>query len=98
MSLQAILTSSAAHNEPVANADDQPVKNRKPVELPASLDRDRMLDSAQAANFLGISLPHLRRLYRAKRVPPPIMIGYRKYGWQAGVLVDFVSAKTEKAA
>lgn len=67
-------------------------------ELPASLNRDRVLDSGQAAKFLGISLVHFRRLYRAKRVPSPIKIGYRKYGWQVGVLVDFVAAKTEKAA
>jgi prophage regulatory protein len=94
MNLQTTLKSSTAAIPPGLTGD-QP---RAQVDLPASLNRDRVLDSAQAANFLGISLPHFRRMYRAKRVPPPIMIGYRKYGWQAGVLVDFVAAKTEKAA
>jgi predicted DNA-binding transcriptional regulator AlpA len=93
MGLQTTLKSSAA--VPPAPTGDQP---RALPELPASLDRDRVLDSAQTANFLGISVPHFRRLYRAKKVPGPIMIGYRKYGWQAGVLIDFVAAKTEKAA
>jgi predicted DNA-binding transcriptional regulator AlpA len=94
MGLQTTLKSSAAAI-PVAPTDDQP---RAQPELPASLNRDRVLDSAQTAIFLGISLAHFRRLYREKRVPPPILIGLRKYGWQAGVLVDFVAAKTSKAA
>jgi predicted DNA-binding transcriptional regulator AlpA len=78
--------------------DQTDEKREEQPDLPASLNRDRVLDSEQTAKFLGISVPHFRRLYRAKKVPPPIMIGYRKYGWQAGVLVDFVAAKTEKAA
>ena len=96
MSVKAKLKSSAAHYEPIANTGDQPEMHRP--DLPASLNRDRVLDSEQASNFLGISLVHFRRLYRAKRVPPPITIGLRKYGWQAGVLIDFVAAKTLKAA
>src|SRR5271170_1552003 len=96
MSLQATLKSSTAHYESGANSRDQ--QEVQWPDLPASLNRDRVLDSAQTANFLGISLPHFRRLYRARRVPPPILIGLRKYGWQAGVLIDFVAAKTEKAA
>ena len=93
MSLQTTLKSSAATL--VAPTGDQ---EQLQPDLPASLNRDRLLDSGQTAKFLGISLPHLRRLYRARRVPSPITIGFRKYGWQAGVLIDFVSAKTEKAA
>jgi prophage regulatory protein len=93
MGLQTTLRSSAAALP--ALTGDQP---RALPELPASLNRDRLLDSGQTATFLGISLPHLRRLYRTGRVPPPITIGFRKYGWQAGVLIDFVSAKTSKAA
>jgi len=95
MSLQSTLKASAAHYDRGAPTGDQP---QVQPDLPASLNRDRLLDSAQTAKFFGISVPHFRRLYRAKKVPPPIMIGYRKYGWQAGVLIDFVSAKTLKAA
>ena len=96
MGLKANLKSGAAD---YYEKKEQTVHEAQPhPDLPASLNRDRLLDSGQTANFLGISLPHFRRLYRAKRVPPPIMIGYRKYGWQAGVLVDFVAEKTAKAA
>jgi predicted DNA-binding transcriptional regulator AlpA len=66
--------------------------------LPAYLDRERILDSKQTSEFLNISLAHFRRLYRAQKVPAPIQIGYRKYGWQAGVLIDFVTAKSGQAA
>jgi predicted DNA-binding transcriptional regulator AlpA len=97
MSLSTTLKSSAATNcGKVTHTGDQPEAQRP--DLPASLNRDRLLDSGQTATFLGISLPHLRRLYRARRVPPPILIGLRKYSWQAGVLIDFVAAKTSKAA
>ena len=94
MSLQATLKSSAA----TLAGPPRAIRRKCQPDLPASLNRDRVLDSAQTAKFLGISVPHFRRLYRAKKVPLPIMIGYRKYGWQAGVLIDFVAAKTEKAA
>jgi prophage regulatory protein len=96
MSVQASLNShGAAYFGQKDQTDD---KRDEQPDLPASLNRDRVLDSAQTAKFLGLSVPHFRRLYRAKKVPPPITIGDRKYGWQVGVLVDFVSAKTEKAA
>ena len=64
LSVKAKLKSStAAHCEPVANTGDRPEMQRP--DLPASLNRDRVLDSEQASNFLGISLVHFRRLYRA---------------------------------
>ena len=66
--------------------------------LPSDLNRERLLGTEQTAEFLGMSIPHFRRLYRAKKVPSPIKIGDRKYGWQLGVLIDFVTAKSEKAA
>jgi prophage regulatory protein len=65
--------------------------------IPSDLSRDRLLKTEQAAEFLGLSIPHFRRLYRTKKVPSPIRIGERKYGWRLGVLIDFVTAKAEKA-
>jgi len=58
-----------------------------------SLNRERVLDTAQAAEFCGFSIPHFRRLYKAHKVPAPIKIGERKYGWRLGGLIDFVVAK-----
>lgn len=64
-------------------------------DLPISIGRHRMLDSAMAAQFWGVSLPHWRRLYRARKVPPPTKVGERKLGWTAGTLID---AQAERAS
>ena len=66
--------------------------------VPAALNRERLLDTAQSAEFLGFSVPHFRRLYRANRVPAPIKIGERKYGWRLGGLIDLVASKAEANA
>ena len=54
------------------------------INIPSDLNRERLLNTAQTAEFLGMSVPHFRRLYRAKKVPTPIKIGERKYGWRLG--------------
>jgi predicted DNA-binding transcriptional regulator AlpA len=61
--------------------------------LPLEISRQRILSSAEAAEFVGLSLPHWRRLYRAGKVPRPLQIGERKLGWRIGDLVDFLDAK-----
>jgi predicted DNA-binding transcriptional regulator AlpA len=66
--------------------------------LPPDLGRDRLLRSDQTAEFLGVSVAHLRRLYRTRRVPPPIKIGARQYGWRLAELIDFVAEKSRQAA
>lgn len=67
--------------------------SRFAVALPSLLERDRVINSEQAAALLGVSLAHFRRLYRAGKVPAPLRIGERKYGWQAGVLKDWLASK-----
>ena len=62
--------------------------------VPADYARNRVLDSQQAADFLNLSLPHFRRLYRLGKVPKPIHITERKLGWPFGLLDDFVAART----
>jgi prophage regulatory protein len=66
--------------------------------IPSDLNQERLLDSEQTAEFLGMSIAHFRRLYRAKKVPAPIKIGERKYAWRLKGLIDFVTEKSEKAA
>jgi predicted DNA-binding transcriptional regulator AlpA len=61
--------------------------------LPPDLGRNRILDSSNSAAFWGVSLPHWRRLYRAGKVPPPIRIGDRKYGWRVGALIDGLASR-----
>ena len=58
--------------------------------LPAFLDRHRILNTKQTAELLGFSVPHFRRLYRTGRVPKPQPIGGRKLGWPAGVILDII--------
>jgi prophage regulatory protein len=62
------------------------------IELPADLARYRVLDTRQAASFCSISVPHFRRLHRAGRVPDPVRLTARKYGWRIGDLVDWIDA------
>jgi predicted DNA-binding transcriptional regulator AlpA len=61
--------------------------------LPTELSRQRVLNSREAAKFVGLSLPHWRRLYRAGKVPRPLQLGERKLGWRIGDLVDFLAVK-----
>jgi predicted DNA-binding transcriptional regulator AlpA len=61
--------------------------------LPTELSRQRVLNSSEAAMFVGLSLPHFRRLYRAGKVPRPLQLGERKLGWRIGDLVDHLAAK-----
>jgi prophage regulatory protein len=58
--------------------------------LPADMARRRLLDTAEAAEFCKLSIPHWRRLYRAGKVPKPVRLSSRKYGWRLGDLVDFI--------
>ena len=64
--------------------------------LPIELSRSRILDSSQASEFVGISLPHWRRMYRSGTAPKPILIGERKYGWRLGDLIDWLDAKASQ--
>jgi predicted DNA-binding transcriptional regulator AlpA len=63
-------------------------------ELPIDAARHRILDSASASKFWGVSLPHWRRLYRDEKVPRPLKIGDRKLGWQLGALIDALEARS----
>jgi predicted DNA-binding transcriptional regulator AlpA len=62
--------------------------------LPPDLNRERLLGTEQTAEFLGMSVAHVRRLYRSRKVPAPIKIGERKYAWRLGALIDFVASKS----
>jgi predicted DNA-binding transcriptional regulator AlpA len=66
--------------------------------LPPDLGRNRVLDSRKSAEFWGVSLPHWRRLYRAGKVPRPIRIGDRKYGWRVGDLIDGLTERAKTSA
>ena len=65
--------------------------------LPSDVTRRRILDTAEAAAFCRISVPHWRRLYRAGKVPKPLRLSTRKYGWRLGDLLDFIDERAGKA-
>ena len=65
--------------------------------LPETLLIDPVLGSAQAAKALNLSTVHLRRLAHAGKIPPPIVIGYRKLGWRLSTIRKVV-AECEEAA
>jgi predicted DNA-binding transcriptional regulator AlpA len=56
--------------------------------------RSKLLGTTATAEFLNISVPHLRRCVREKKVPLPIRVGCRKLAWRVGDLIDFISAKS----
>ena len=62
------------------------------------IERNRVLGTEQAATFIGLSVPHFRRLYRLGKVPRGILIGERKLGWKLGTLIDLVDARGSKEA
>ena len=66
--------------------------------LPVEISRHRLLSTAEAAAFCKISVPHWRRLYRAKKVPTAIRLSTRKYGWRIGDLVDWIEARRSEEA
>jgi prophage regulatory protein len=61
--------------------------------LPPDVTRRRLLNTAEAAEFCKISVPHWRRLYRSGKVPKPVRLSARKYGWRLGDLLDFIDAR-----
>lgn len=70
------------------------------MHLPLSqeAERNRILDSKQAAEFLGMSLPDFRRKYRDGRAPPPQKVGERKNGWSLGRLVDHINRNESRTS
>ena len=67
------------------------VSDRREVRLPANLERNRMIGVEATAAALGLSVAHVRRLYRQKKLPEPVKIGGRKLGWPAHVVESMLT-------
>jgi len=63
------------------------------ADLPLDLAKHRVLDAAQSADFVGLSVSHWRRIVRAKRAPQPVQLTERRIGWRAGDLVEWLASK-----
>jgi predicted DNA-binding transcriptional regulator AlpA len=66
------------------------------VQLPSELERHRVLPARAAAALCGYGYDHWLDLAKAGRVPAPIRFNARKFGWQAGVLLDWLKAQADK--
>jgi predicted DNA-binding transcriptional regulator AlpA len=82
--------------------ETEELQQRRPMlslaALPLEAVTGRILNSGQASQYWGVSLPHWRRLYRAHKVPAPIRISDRKYGWRLGDLVDALAERAKTPA
>ena len=63
--------------------------------LPHDIARHRVLDTKASAAFCNTSVPHWRRLYRAKQAPQPIRLSKRKLGWRCGDLIDWIESRSK---
>jgi predicted DNA-binding transcriptional regulator AlpA len=61
-----------------------------------SLNLDRVVSEAQAAEILGFSKDTLRREFRAGRAPPRIRLSGRRIGYRLSAIYAFLEANTEK--
>lgn len=62
-------------------------------QVSAEFSRNKVLNTAEAANFLNFSVSHFRRMYRNGGVPAPIQLSARKLGWKLGDLIDWVATR-----
>ena len=64
--------------------------------LPEALARQRILSTTEAAQFVGLGIDRFRDLYRLGKVPKPILIGERKFGWKLGTLIDWIDERVAR--
>ena len=61
--------------------------------LPSDVTANRILITAEAASFVGYSVPHWREMYRDGRAPPPIRLSARRFGWKISTLLAWLDEK-----
>ena len=55
-----------------------------------TIDRERLLNTAEAAEFCRLSIPHFRRMYRTGKAPMPRRLSARLYVWRLGDILDWI--------
>jgi len=60
--------------------------------LSPEAERRRMVGIETAANYVGKSIPEVRRLLRLGRFPRPRKPNGRRLAWQIGQLIDYSDA------
>jgi predicted DNA-binding transcriptional regulator AlpA len=60
--------------------------------LSQEAERRRMVGIEAAANYVGKSIPEIRRLLKLGRFPQPRKPNGRRLAWQIGQLIDYSDA------
>jgi predicted DNA-binding transcriptional regulator AlpA len=66
--------------------------------LPDTLVRRRLVGTEAAAEFVGRSVPEIRRMVRHGLFPKPIKLNGRRLSWCIGDLVDWIDSKVKETA
>ena len=64
----------------------------------AIVERHRVISEALAAEFVGVSLVHFRRLRRQSKGPRFVRLGERRLGYRLGDVVDWIDEHLSNAA
>jgi predicted DNA-binding transcriptional regulator AlpA len=67
-------------------------------DLPPEIARKRVLPTKRAAAFLGYHVVTLRRMAKQGKLPKPIRLSTRLYGWRIGDLIDHLDARARDVA
>lgn len=66
-------------------------------ELAPALQRARVINTKEAAAFLGMSVPTFRRRKRDGDLPGHIALSHRLHGYRIGDLIDWTERRQERA-
>jgi predicted DNA-binding transcriptional regulator AlpA len=66
-------------------------------DLPPGIAEKRILGTAAAAAFVGVSVPTWERLRAAGKAPPAVRLSDRRNGYQVAALIAWIEARTERA-
>ena len=61
----------------------------------AAVARLSVKTEQEAALFLSLSLPHLRRMRVSGTAPPHVRLGERRIGYRLGDLIDWVEERVQ---
>ena len=61
--------------------------------LPVELARNRIVSTADAAEFIGVDIQLFRKMIKNGSVPAPIKLSERVRGFRLGDLSDWVAAR-----
>jgi predicted DNA-binding transcriptional regulator AlpA len=66
--------------------------------LPLDLARNRVISTADAAEYIGVDIQLFRKMIKTGAVPAPIQLSERVRGWRLGELSDWVAARAAERA